>query len=262
MFVIGEKQKQLSNFFVITALCTIMVFTVPQAFASPGVGSSEDPSVPVLGGTVDMKISATGDAPMVNLHVRVYEPGLSAAQVEPDENNIGQDGICDFENPDTNLRVWDLRRSTTPSAEGYALFDLDNDGDFFIATFGDGSPSTVTFSAGGSAQGSGNFFWYDVNGGGAGTDTIDELVPFSNVASDPRYRYVVCGAETSTQVGDSYTSQKDSFFTQKPVGGSILSINTTALLIAGMSSNALWLAPLAAVAAGAFAVLRFQVSRR
>lgn len=44
-----------------------------------------------------------------------------------------------------------------------------------------------------------------------------------------------------------------------PIGGEILPISTTSLLLAGMSSNAMWLIPLVAIGGGAFALLRFQV---
>ena len=262
MSVIKGKPKKMLNLFLISAICGIIVSTAPQAFAAPGIGTSEDPGVPALGGIVRLKAVATADAPMTDLHIRVYEPGLSSAGVLPPETFDG-DGICNLANPDTSLRVWDLRRATTPSTAGYALFDLAADGDFFEARFGDGSPAELTFSAGGSAQGSGAFFWYDINGGGAGTDVIDVLVSFSAISTDPRYRYVVCGFETTTTPGDTYTDQRDSFFTQKPVAGEILPIDTTALLIAGVSANSsMVLAGLVVVAGSSFALIRFITLRK
>ena len=262
MLVIKAKPKKMLNLFLISAICGIIVSTAPQAFASPGLGTSEDPGVPALGGIVRLRAVATADAPMSDLHIRVYEPGLSSIAVEP-PGTVDGDGYCDLTNPDASLRVWDLQRATTPSTAGYALFDLAADGDYFEVRFGDGSPAEVTFSAGGSGQGSGAYFWYDINGGGAGTDVIDVLVPFSSLPADPRYRYVVCGFETTTTPGDTFTSQKDSFFTQKPVAGEILPINTTALLIAGVSANSsMILAGLAVVAGSSFALIRFITLRK
>jgi len=52
-------------------------------------------------------------------------------------------------------------------------------------------------------------------------------------------------------------------FTQSPVAGEILPISTTALLLAGISTNAMWVLPALAVVAGSsFAVLRYQVTRK
>lgn len=45
----------------------------------------------------------------------------------------------------------------------------------------------------------------------------------------------------------------------EPIGGEILPISTTSLLLAGMSNSAMWLIPLVAIGGGAFALLRFQV---
>ena len=47
------------------------------------------------------------------------------------------------------------------------------------------------------------------------------------------------------------------------VGGSVISTSSTALLLAGISTNALWILPaLAGIAGISFAVLRVQVSRK
>ncbi len=51
--------------------------------------------------------------------------------------------------------------------------------------------------------------------------------------------------------------------TETPVGGAILPIDNYSLVIAGLSTNALWILPaLAAVAGTSFALVRFQVSQK
>ena len=55
----------------------------------------------------------------------------------------------------------------------------------------------------------------------------------------------------------------ESFRVAQTVGGELLSINTTALLISGITANAMWVLPVLATVAGAsFGILRFQVTKK
>ena len=61
---------------------------------------------------------------------------------------------------------------------------------------------------------------------------------------------------------DTPGSTSQSFIVSLPVGGELIPISTTALLIAGISSNALWMLPtLATIAGVSFVLLRFQVTK-
>ena len=56
-------------------------------------------------------------------------------------------------------------------------------------------------------------------------------------------------------------SDTDAFQVIVPVGGEIIPIQAIPLVIAGLQTNALWLLPLVGLAAGSFAVLRFQIMK-
>ena len=113
--------------------------------------------------------------------------------------------------------------------------------------FGNGGTHTMTISANGAVPG-GTVEWVELTQG-AGTDQTDLA---------GLYLYGNC----SQQGGSADTATK-TFFVEFPVGGEILPINTSALLLAGLTTNALWILPALAVAAGAgIVVLKFQLNRK
>jgi len=92
--------------------------------------------------------------------------------------------------------------------------------------------------------------WVELTGG-AGTDqtNLAGLYIFANCAT--------------LLTGSAPDSTQTSFFVQVPVGGEILPINTSALLLAGLTTNALWILPSLAVIAGAgIVILKFQLNRK
>jgi len=86
----------------------------------------------------------------------------------------------------------------------------------------------------------------------------------SNPATTPAlllgsWTILTCVVDGSTGVtgGDI-----DGFTVQRPVAGEVLSINTTALLIAGAQQNAIWaLSALAVIAGVSFTLLKFKVNK-
>lgn len=93
--------------------------------------------------------------------------------------------------------------------------------------------------------------WFQINVGAVGA-----FVP--NTARIGGYFVGSCGTEPNNPnfVGTG------GFQVAAPVGGEVNPISMTSLLIAGFTTNPLWLLPLVAVAGGAFAILRFQVNRK
>ena len=69
--------------------------------------------------------------------------------------------------------------------------------------------------------------------------------------------FTSCAIDTSSPVSNV---KSNSITVTKPVAGEILSIDTTALLLAGAQQNGIWvLSSLAIVAGASFALLRFQI---
>ncbi len=142
----------------------------------------------------------------------------------------------------------------------------------------DGTPATATQNANGVTGGGPSIIVVDPNYGNQGTHTLS-INNLNGVVSGATVEWVelVQGAQTDQTVlaglylfavcGTLGTGGPDSTFTpfivETAVGGEILPINTSALLLAGLTTNALWILPALAVIAGAgIAVLTFQLNRR
>ena len=131
-----------------------------------------------------------------------------------------------------------------------------------------GSPIVYLTSGGvGSPVAAGTLRWIQTVGPSPGTFGIDHTVPNPTNLEGQRF-IVACGCDDPGADGFCAGSDTDgvvaeSYRVVKPVGGKILPIDTTALLIAGMSSTGLWVLPMLGVIAGvSFALLKFQVIKK
>ena len=256
------------NAVLLSALVMIGGFTsIQSAFADPGFSVSVSPLTLGPGGVflIDIGISP---AELVDTNAErifvLYDPdddsaiptaffGCSGYTIPPGE-------------PD---RIWDLEDSesenvgiTVPSATVGSVVDWD---------FGNGDPSTsagsfaVTGTAvlydpedGGTANPpDGALVWNELPGGAAddtfsvGTYVI-EVCAYKDVDGDGEF-----------DLGEASGTGTVTFSVSMPVGGEILPIDTSALFIAGISSNPMWaLSALAVVAGMAFVMLRMQVARK
>jgi len=71
------------------------------------------------------------------------------------------------------------------------------------------------------------------------------------------YTAISCGVETTTLTG-LYQTPVD-FNVNKPVGGEIMSVNTVALVIAGLTTSGIWMVPaIASVAGVGISIYKFQ----
>jgi len=254
--------KRTSSYTILfLAMAALMISTVPAAMASPGLGTGTTPATPVIGSVATLNMVGTfGSAPHTEVSIRVFEPGLYPVTtptdhidpfVDPCTSEIIEDGTATY-------RAWDLYHGAA-----IAQFEITATGDLLRVTFGTGAGAeTVTYNgvaitaANIDDAGVGAYHWKQAAGSPsplATDDAIDVLTTGSLF-----YTFIDCGIESGVLPNffDNHV-----FGSQKPVAGTILPINTAALLIAGISTSALWLVPLVAVAAGAFAVIRFQVSR-
>ena len=199
------------------------------------------------------------------------------------------DGILDKGTAIGQVAWWDMYNTNVNGggADGIALLRLvdgDSTGTTSIWRFGDqGNAESVDDDGGNTgvidgtlvgepgAQAGANF-WKDSQGVGvenAGVDIILNLAPFP-VVIGPQLNYPVasCG---DIIIADPITGifafagndgSKASFFTQSAVAGEFLPIDMTAVAIAGIYTNAMWILPVLALAAVAgFTLLRFQVKR-
>jgi len=140
-----------------------------------------------------------------------------------------------------------------------------------------GTPATGTQNANGGAGGGPSIIMVDPDFGDQGTHTMTIDMNGAVPGGTVEWVELLLGAQTDqTDLAGLYifsacatlgTGGPDSTFTpfivETAVGGEILPINTSALLLAGLTTNALWILPALAVIAGAaFAVLKFQVNRK
>jgi len=115
--------------------------------------------------------------------------------------------------------------------------------------FGGGGTHMMTFDMNAAVPGV-TVEWVELTQAGVGHDQV-------NLAG--QYFFVNCGVI----VGVGADSIQTPFVVQVPVGGEILPINTSALLLAGLTTNALWILPALAVIAGAgIVILKFQLNRK
>ena len=243
------NSKRILGIVILFVAASVLVIPASQmAFANPLPGVSKSPPIPVVGGTVTLTITPTAltDYPVSQMKVVVFESGLVTEvypvfgpPTAPCLPPIGAVGT---------LNKWLLE------APGGIAAEIGLTSGVVTLTYGSGGAVTVGFTGVGSITPAGPYTWVDKNGaGGIQADNLGLLT----TAITP-YRVGICGYEAGAPF-DGFSS----IFTQLPVAGEILPINTMALLIAGVSSNALWMLPtLATVAGVSFVLLRFQVTKK
>ncbi len=260
-------KRFLSFVILFAAVGVLLVTALPSAYAQAwpegsstqstnSPGASPVPSTPVVGGTLDIVITAAGlSTDHIKGIVRVYEPG-----VDPDTGS-GTSFIspCDFGTTivtTAGRRVFQFNQfSSQGSANEYTM---DTGGSDLVIPF-TGGAVVPTLGAGVSLD-ENTGIWIKVEGLGSGTPSIDFLTA---VAGD-EYRIATCGYDNTglPQARDQYNVDTG-FPTQQAVGGEILPINTSALLLAGLGANTFWMLPvLAAIAGASFVVLRLQLTRK
>jgi len=243
---VNANFRRLSMMVILGGITALMIPGVQMAAADPLTVELTPVSPAIVGSTTTINVRGVGG--LTGLQMIVAESGeatqLIAGTVFPAPctlplgNNAGGT-IWRAENGDGTATIW----STTTSTETAQ------------ATFGSGGTPAFTVTGAGSVSAAAPTYDWVRKAGPVQPDNLDILTP----AASP-YRIAVCGYEGPS---NAYFGSYISLFTQSPVAGEILPIITTALLLAGISTNAMWVLPALAVVAGSsFAVLRYQVTRK
>ena len=250
--------KRFSSISIMLFAVTALLTSTPSAMALPDPSIGGNTVTQNSAGTITITVGA-GTPPITGEAIRVYDQPKADTAI---------DGSCPMADPALEgVTTWELRADSDTTKKIDYSFPIGSVGTTSVkVNFGtgvgiSGNPVTVTVDApgqlsiGGVFQGSGVSVlgrWIEVTDNAGSTGAT---APSTNRLG--LYAVVTCGLE-----GASPSEVSGNLSVVKPVGGEIIPVSTTALLLAGVPTSALWLVPLAAVAAGAFAVLRLQVYRK
>lgn len=255
------------NAVLLSALFSIIGFASMQgASATPGFSIDVTPGINAPGGVFLIDVGVSPSESDDNYGERVF------VLYDPDDNSaipsaflsclgysaLGGDTLWDWEDSELdNVGIF------VDTGDVGSVLDLD---------FGNGDPSTSA----GTYGTSGTVTIYDPQDGGTGNPPDGTLVwnekpgdAADNTLGIGPYYAAVCAWEDTNDNGvfnsgtDNSGTDTQGFRVAKPVGGEILPINTTALFMAGISSNPMWaLSALGVVAGTAFVILGMQVTRK
>lgn len=248
-------------------LTALMITTIPSAFAnSPAYGGI---SV-VVGSDTTLSLNPNSNTLSRGQIIQVVDQDPNVGLPISTSTSSCPMPLTDYVNLLPASDVWELRHQITGTI-GYDVGP--GAGSYVEIQFGP-SAASGTIKAFGSAK------VYQVTAGPtftqiaegptapvvAGTDTYVGTWFNLQGANAPNTNRVdnwfgaTCGRDNPPN-GVQY-QVPGGFQVMLPVAGTILPLDTTALFVAGISASALWLVPLAAVAGGAFAVLRLQVYKK
>lgn len=239
-----KRNSTNSNYMMGTiALLGILVFAIiPQASAMTAQ-TTVFPSIVAIGNDVVLTYEGqTLQDTHTVLLTRVHEPTANSPHtlVLGDSGAAGEYDDC-ADKIDLSEQVgepgqWEARNFDGDDiGEPFQIFDLD-EGEFVSFAFGKGLASIPVTTQGAVTVSANNIVWVDIFPGSNTADNLD---------LEGQYKWESCGTENSG-IGDWETTQ--SIIVVIPVSGEILPISTTALLLAGVSTSAMWLVP----AIGAF----------
>ena len=256
--------KLLSLVILFAGVGVLLVSALPSVMAmnmSPSAGT--DPPTPVVGGTMTVILQAGPNLDHVDGIVRIYEPGKAPTS----NTNQFQSGDCSFAPTvgpgPANRKVIEFRQASDDTKINRYRMNSAGDELRIPVTSGTVTPTkigTVTLE-------DNDGVWKRVEGG-AGSGLPDSI-DFFTIAVGASYRLASCGYDFGTSPSGDPVGTTEQFNvntpipTQLPVAGEILPIDTTALLIAGITSSPMWILPALGVAAGvAVALLKFQLRKQ
>lgn len=239
----SDAKKLFSTSIMLLAFATLLFAGAENAFANPGPAHAGNPPLLqiVQGGQGQMKITATA----INTHgdeIVVYSnEGLIL--------NTGQ--YCPLPNKILNTNFKYQLRDNDGALVGYRLT---SSGEFVQIPWGHGvfiNAAQVQTSAGGSlvkattvTPVSYPIHWEEVDDGNLATaDDTSNITPLPDV-----YKLASCGVEGAGN-GLNY-QDAGAFMIVLPVGGSIIPIDASALLIAGLFTTPLMALPAVGAVAG------------
>lgn len=237
-----KDAKRLSSIAIMFLAVGAVGFSMtPDSFAMNTPSASTLPQIVVVGITqITLVIDGDGVGNN-NAKIRVYSPNhpvLSPVSMNP----------CGLAPVAATFIGYDLVLVGTSTPYIFTL-TLDTDG--IRVPFGGAGAFFVTLIGAPTDNAAGGMVeWKEVVSGLTNTDAISQVV-------GDVHRYNICGFDTGQTLQFNVLNN---WSIQAPVGGSILAIDTTALLIAGVFSTGFWMIP--AAAAGISAGLALYKIRR
>ncbi len=201
----------------------------------------------VENGVADLNFQTTKSTSNVNA-IAVYSDG----SVGIPGNGCTAGGVGGLPSAPLGEEEWILR----DTGLNIAKILVTGTGTIVPTPFGGGSFSITTAGTSITSAGGNPLHWDKIGTANDGTSD-DETDVGGNTPDD--YLYGLCGTDNNVGQNPGGGGVGNAFNIVAPVGGEILSINTTALLIAGISNSSLWLIPLVGIAGAAFVLLRYQV---
>ena len=261
----SKIKSSINVLMIMVLIAPLIVGSIPLAHAMATPSVTIIPGIPVIGGTPTIKLTGASDGstPHADIRVGLREPTSTGVTLDTGVPPVGgflapPGGECGLDRYSSGAgSYWVLTTDGAAVSVGNMLeIDLPGVGDMALIPF---APGMVTITYTGGASGPAMGEWVDDNAGAAKAPSITILA--TTIPFDP-YSVRVCGFDDATTTDGPFKISKE-FVTQQPVAGKVLPLDTSALLLAGFSSNPVWiLSALAVVAGGALTLLRFQVSKR
>ena len=230
---------------VIAAIAALVLMSgIPLAMANPDPGIIGSPVTIVAGTDTNIVISAVGGGAHKGTEVTVYDQ--AAAPQDNDSCPVDKPGAGG--NVPATVSAWQLRNTADTQYIRYFL----PAGASLSVPFGSltaGSNTVVTGLGGAKFTTDGSD---PLTSGTATTSPVSaKWVPVAGGPIVPAntdrvglYRVATCGVEPPPQANPATPMEAiGAFETTLQVAGEILSINTSALLLAGLSTSAVWMLP-------------------
>ena len=244
MNIINQQNIIISAF----AIFAIMGIAITPNVSADSLNTPITAVIPPLnapGGSTDLVLKgnpASGKDPHDVLLIRVHEPGVVAAI--GDSTAAGTYADCSS-TPERRISLvvagdpqqWELRVKAgdpgTNDGEPFQIADLEGLEQVKVK-FGTGLTVTpvVALNGGDGVTLSGTQLeWVNIHPTPTGADNLDMI---------GEYSWQACGTELA---GAGNWNFDESIIVVEPVGGEIISVNTSALLIAGLTTSGLWIVP-------------------
>ena len=247
---VSNSMKLSSMAILLVAVGAMMIPAMPFAMAMPDPTTGGNPDPSIQNSILNIEVSSS---PLSEIdELIVYDSPTSPTD----------DDVCSLDTS-TGTKAWRLVSSgdgTTPIRMAIPAGALTG---LVTAPFGTGVAASFSVQATGGAMltadgstptASGittvSATWLDV-GDVAGTPSTDRV---------GNYRVGSCGNE-GVNLGSPFEGF-GLFSIVLPIGGMVIPVGATSLVLAGISTNALSIVSLVAIAGVSFAVLKFQVSRK
>ena len=221
---------------------TIALGSIPSALAANTPNVSPLPTTVTLNGNNIIKVTADPNKLAHNrATLSMFDPNVTVFG----SNFIDGNGNC-RSGPPTGGTQWELRHSsdlTTP-----VVYTMSSVGDSFKVNFGTDGIVTIFDITGTTTVSTTSAKWVDTSGG---SDPAKYDILTNPIDPFDAYEPHSCGFENVGQGTQAPYDAEASIYVVQPVGGSIITIDATSLVLAGIFTNAFWFLPIVGVASAA-----------